>query len=73
MRVCRAVALAMQADDRAEYTEQQVLRTFELALLDKPRARKLLDYMRYRTGLLIEQRPGVFGFAHLTFQEYLAN
>ncbi len=71
MRVCREVAIAMQADDRAEYTSQQVLRVFEATLQDKSRARKLLEHLRYRTGLLVERRPGVFAFAHLTFQEYL--
>jgi hypothetical protein len=32
----------------------------------------LLEHIRRRTGLLLERRPGVFAFAHLTFQEYLA-
>ncbi len=31
-----------------------------------------MEHIRYRTGLLLERRPNVFGFAHLTFQEYLA-
>lgn len=73
LRVCREVAIAMQADDRAEYSAQQVLRVIEATLQDKARARKLLDYIRNRTGLLVERRPGVYAFAHLTFQEYLAN
>jgi hypothetical protein len=42
------------------------------ALGDRNRARKLLEHIRYRTGLLLERRPGIFAFAHLTFQEYLA-
>jgi hypothetical protein len=42
-------------------------------VLDDPvRGRRLLEQVRYRTGLLVERRPGVFAFAHLTFQEYLA-
>ncbi|MEK7398175.1 MAG: hypothetical protein AAB116_14690, partial [Candidatus Poribacteria bacterium] len=35
-------------------------------------AEKLLENIRYWTGLLIERRSGIFAFAHLTFQEYLA-
>jgi len=31
----------------------------------------LLAEIRDRSGLLVEKRPGYFGFAHLTFQEYL--
>jgi energy-coupling factor transporter ATP-binding protein EcfA2 len=36
------------------------------------RAPELLDHVRDCSGLLVEQRPGVFAFAHLVFQEYLA-
>jgi hypothetical protein len=72
LRVCREVALAMQADDRAEYEVGDVQRIFEAVLGDEARAKKLLEHIRYRTGLLLERRPGVFAFAHLTFQEYLA-
>jgi hypothetical protein len=49
-----------------------VLKVFTDVLKDKDRAKKLLEHIRYRTGLLIERRAGVFVFAHLTFQEYLA-
>ena len=45
---------------------------FSAALKDSERAARLLEHVRYRTGLLLERRPGVFAFAHLTFQEYLA-
>ena len=72
LRVCREVALAMQADDRAEYEEAQVRAIFRDVLGDAERADRLLEHVRYRTGLLLERRPGVFAFAHLTFQEYLA-
>jgi hypothetical protein len=72
LRVCREVALAMQADDRAEYEAAQVQEVFAEVLGDTNRAEQLLEHVRYRTGLLIERRAGVFGFAHLTFQEYLA-
>ena len=72
LRVCREVALSMQSKDRAEYAVGEVLEVFDAALPDAGRARSLLEHVRYRTGLLLERRPGIFAFAHLTFQEYLA-
>lgn len=72
LRVCREVAIAMQADDRAEYEAPQVLKIIVEVLKDPGRSKNLLEHIRYRTGLLIERRAGVFAFAHLTFQEYLA-
>lgn len=72
LRTCREVALAMQADDQAEYRADQVHGILATVLGDEDRATALLEHIRYRTGLLLERRPGVFAFAHLTFQEYLA-
>lgn len=72
LRACREVALAMQAEDRAEYETKRVQKIFSVVLGDPDRADKLLEHIRYRTGLLIERRAGMFAFAHLTFQEYLA-
>lgn len=72
LRTCREVALTMQAEDRAEYDAVQVQEIFATVLGDPERAARLLEHIRYRTGLLLERRPGIFGFAHLTFQEYLA-
>jgi hypothetical protein len=45
---------------------------FSVTLGDPDRGARLLEHVRYRTGLLIERRAGMFAFAHLTFQEYLA-
>ena len=72
LRVCREVALEMQANDRAEYEAEKVRQIVGQVLNDTDRVAKLLEHIRYRTGLLLERRPGVFAFAHLTFQEYLA-
>jgi hypothetical protein len=72
LRACREVALAMQAENRAEFEANRVREVFTLVLGDAERAGRLLEHIRYRTGLLLERRPNVFGFAHLTFQEYLA-
>lgn len=72
IRVCRETAIAMQADDKAEYAYDDVLAVFTATLNNETRAKVLLEHIRYRTGLLLERRPGVFAFAHLTFQEYLA-
>ncbi|MEL7355905.1 MAG: NACHT domain-containing protein [Cyanobacteria bacterium J06560_6] len=72
LRTCRELALSMQLDGIAECDASEVLETFTNVLNDSERAVKLLEHIRYRTGLLLERRPDVFGFAHLTFQEYLA-
>ncbi len=72
LRVCREVAIAMQANDLAEIRLDEVAALFKNVLDDDTRAKKLLEHIRHRSGLLIERRAGVFAFAHLTFQEYLA-
>lgn len=72
LRTCRNVALAMQSQDRAEYPFEEVDMLFGETLGNSSRGRQLLEYIRFRTGLLLERRPRVFAFAHLTFQEYLA-
>jgi hypothetical protein len=72
LRSCREVALAMQLENQAELDADRVQQIFSDVLGSLERAAKLLEYIRYRTGLLLERRPNIFGFAHLTFQEYLA-
>lgn len=72
LRACREVALTMQADNLAEYEAGKVEPIFAAVLGDPARAKELLEHIRRRTGLLLERRSGIFAFAHLTFQEYLA-
>jgi hypothetical protein len=62
----------MQLDDRAEYGADKVREIFGVVLADEGRGQALFEHIRYRAGLLLERRAGVFAFAHLTFQEYLS-
>jgi hypothetical protein len=72
LRAVREVALQMQASGLAEFELTKVQEAFSVVLKDERRAASLLEHIRYRTGLLLERRSGVFAFAHLTFQEFLA-
>lgn len=72
LRACRELALTMQLNDRAEYEAEKVRATFSAVLGDEGRGSVVFEHIRYRAGLLLERRAGVFAFAHLTFQEYLA-
>jgi hypothetical protein len=71
LRACREVAIMMQAQNLAELDAAKVEEVFTAVLQDPDRAQALLAHLRYRAGLLVERRPDVFAFAHLTFQEYL--
>ena len=72
LRVCREVALAMQVEDRAECEADKVKEIFQQVFPQAGRADRLFEHIRQRTGLLVERRPEILAFAHLTFQEYLA-
>lgn len=71
----RGVARSMHENHAAEMAEQKVIQHFARVLpnLGKPEsdAHRLVHEIRDRSGLLVERRPGFFGFSHLTFQEYL--
>ncbi len=67
LHICREIAMAVQSDDRAEYEGEKVQRIIAAILGDPTRAQKLREHIRYRTGILLERRPGIFAFAHLTF------
>lgn len=61
--------------DRADLEKQlaaQFVALGDAELLAKRRAAEFLRLIEERSGLLVERSPGVFAFAHLTFQEYLA-
>jgi len=70
----RRIASALHESHEAEMAEQEVVRHFSAVLphLARPAedAQRILDEIRDRTGLLVERRPGMFAFSHLTFQEY---
>jgi hypothetical protein len=71
----RGVASVLHERHEAELPEPEVVRHFAemLPQLGKPQedALRIVREIRDRTGLLVERRPGTFGFSHLTFQEYL--
>ena len=71
----RGVARSLHEKHMAEVAEQEVIQHFAkmLPALGKPEsdAQRIVQEIRDRSGLLVERRPGHFGFSHLTFQEYL--
>jgi energy-coupling factor transporter ATP-binding protein EcfA2 len=72
----RGVARLLHDRHEAEISEDQVVEHFARMLpeLGRPEsdAIRIVHEIRDRSGLLVERRPGFFGFSHLTFQEYLA-
>jgi hypothetical protein len=71
----RRLALEMQIEGVAEVQGQQVIDSFGVSLAEIGESLDvalILENIKDRSGLLVERRPGVYGFSHLTFQEYLA-
>jgi hypothetical protein len=71
----RGVAAALHEKHEAQMPESDVVRHFAELLpeMGQPQkdALRIVREIRDRSGLLVERRPGIFGFSHLTFQEYL--
>ena len=69
------VARTIHERHTAEIEEREVVQHFAERLPDLGRpasdAKRIVEEIRDRSGLLVERRPGYFGFSHLTFQEYL--
>src|SRR5262249_41034591 len=70
------LALWMHEGNEAEAPEDEVLRIFAERLPQvggsAKEARAIVEQIQARSGILMERRPGFYGFSHLTFQEYLA-
>ena len=56
LRVCREVALAMQAEDLAEYEIEKVQEIFVDVLRDEHRAKTLLEHIRSNTSEPVEEQ-----------------
>lgn len=71
----RRLALEMQVRGVAEIEEIVVENSFRCSLDivgEKACVELILTNIKDRSGLLVERRPKIYGFSHLTFQEYLA-
>ncbi len=70
----RGIASGLHEKHEAEIPESEVVRHFAAILpqMGKPQedALRIVREIRDRSGLLVERRPAVFAFSHLTFQEY---
>lgn len=69
------VALSMHERKAAEISAADLVAQFAKRLPEIKRspadAEPIVREIQFRSGVLIERRPGWFSFSHLTFQEYL--
>jgi hypothetical protein len=75
LMLLRRLSLEMQVRGMAEVNEDEVIKSFGGSLREvgaHEDAKLILGNIRDRSGILVERRPGIYGFSHLTFQEYLA-
>ena len=75
MLLLRCLAIEMQCSGVAEIKASDLQKSFENSLKEigeQANAEEILENIRDRSGLLVERRPSIYGFSHLTFQEYLA-
>ncbi|HEY3571218.1 MAG TPA: NACHT domain-containing protein [Thermoanaerobaculia bacterium] len=74
-RLLMGIARKVHNEHLAEVPEREVIEHFRNVLPDLGRpstdAKRIVEEVRDRSGLLVEKRPGFFSFSHLTFQEYL--
>jgi NACHT domain len=74
-RALQPLALAMMQAEKRELTFAEVLHIIAapLTLISTDMdSKEFIEMVQNRSGLLIEHESGIWGFAHLTFQEYLA-
>jgi len=75
-RVLQPLAYHMMVEQQREIALDEAVRTIEATLSRvSPRivGESFLKMIENTSGLLVEQENGVYSFAHLTFQEYLAS
>lgn len=69
-----ALAFEMHRRQVAEISARELVDLFKKGLpevgADDSNANAIVEEIRTRSGLLVERGPGVYGFSHLTFQEY---
>lgn len=74
-RLLMGIARKVHDGHLAEIPEREVIDHFSNLMPDIGRpakdAKRIVEEIRDRSGLLVEKRPGFFSFSHLTFQEYL--
>ncbi len=70
------LARAMHEERAVEWPAARVIESFAAQLPHlgwaADEATAIVAHIRDRHGVLVERSPGMFGFSHLTFQEYLA-